>query len=451
MWKRIIIAALFLISTVTVVAIETAVTGPGRIAGNLITTALCYALLFLFLCRFHRDVLGVVRKTAFILAIIMLFVLAARLVTATGNTNLINIIPFALIPVLVTVFYDSRLAMLILLVTLMLCCFMPGSSYGFFFINLTAGMAAMLSLSGINSKNRLHRSAPVIIAVCAIACTAVAVHKTGSLGSITTGEYRWFIINGLLIFMACPAIALFEKRFYFLSDATMLELSDSRHPLLKKFSEQAPGSYQHSLQVANLAEAASRATGANILLARTGALYHDIGKMVSPEYFIENQRGEHNPHSHLDPGESSRIIIGHVAEGVKLAAQYKLPVQITDFIRMHHGTTKAYFFYRKYLELKKIRKGDETLFTYAGPKPFSAETAIVMMADAVEAASRTLDRHTEEDIATVIDSAIMLQEQDGQYSDSPLTFRNITQIKEAFQTRLMEMHHARIAYPADSR
>jgi hypothetical protein len=244
-------------------------------------------------------------------------------------------------------------------------------------------------------------------------------------------------------------ITLFERKFYLLSDITMLELSDTRYPLLRRLSEEAPGSYQHSLQVANLAEAASKAIGANILLARTGALYHDIGKIVSSGYFIENQKGEHSPHFDLDPYESSKIIIGHVAEGVKLAVTYKLPVQIIDFIKTHHGTTKAYYFYRKYLKMKDISKGYEELFAYAGPKPFSREMAIVMMADAVEAASRSVDKLTDENIVHILDNVLMLQEQDEQYTDSPLTFRDIKLIKDAFRIRLSEMYHARIAYPVD--
>ena len=448
--KQIINLALFLLSIILVVVIESEMTHFSfiGITNNFIIVGACYLFLYLFLYYFRRDIFDVSRKTAFILVIIFIFILITRFITTLPNENLTHIIPFALIPILITIFYDTRLALFILLITLMLCCSMINNPYNLIFINLTAGIAAILSLSDINRKRKLLFSSFVITITYIIVYPATVAKATGSFSNVTIDEIKWFIFNGALIFTAYPVIALFERKFYFLSDITLFELSDTRYPLLRRLSEEAPGSYQHSLQVANLAEAASKAIGANILLARTGALYHDIGKIVSSQYFIENQRGEHNPHFDLEPDESSKIIIDHVAEGVKLAAKYKLPIQIIDFIRTHHGTTKAYFFYKKYLEMKKIRKGDEKLFTYTGPKPFSRELAIVMMADAVEAVSRTLEKFTEDNIIMVIDSVIMLQEQDEQYADSPLTFRDITQIKEAFKVRLLQIYHARIAYPA---
>ena len=449
--KQVVNLILFLFSIMLVSVIESEITpfSFSGIADDFIIVASCYVLLFLFLYYFRRDILDVSRKTVFILALILLFVLITKYITSLPDENITNIIPFALIPLLITTFYDIRLALFILLITLMLCCFMINNPYDLIFINLTAGIAAIISISNINRKYKLLFSSFVITITYIIVYPAITANVTGSFSNVSIDGLKWFFINGALIFTVYPVIMLFEKKFYFISDTTMLELSDSRHPLLRRLSEEAPGSYQHSLQVANLAEAASKAIGANILLARTGSLYHDIGKIVLPEYFIENQQGEHNPHFDLEPYESSKIIIGHVAEGIKLAAMYKLPVQIVDFIRTHHGTTKAYFFYRKYLEMKKIRKGDEKLFTYPGPKPFSREMAIVMMADAVEAASRTLEKFTEENIVQVIDSVIMLQEQDDQYINSPLTFRDITQIKEAFRIRLKEIYHARIAYPKE--
>jgi putative nucleotidyltransferase with HDIG domain len=276
---------------------------------------------------------------------------------------------------------------------------------------------------------------------------ALAMRKTGSISSINMADLRWFVGNGILILSGYPLISLFEKRFYFLSDSTMLELSDSNHPLLRRLSEDAPGSYQHSLQVANLAEAASRAVGANVLLTRTGSLYHDIGKISSPWYFIENQLPEKSPHLELNPAESSRLILNHVDEGVLLAQKYKIPVQIIDFIRTHHGTTKAYFFYKKYLEMGRNAEGMEKYFIYKGPKPFSREMAIVMMADAIEAASRTLEKYTDESISELVERIILIQEQEEQFSDAPLTFRDISEIKAVFKKRLSNIYHPRIAYP----
>lgn len=240
---------------------------------------------------------------------------------------------------------------------------------------------------------------------------------------------------------------MFERKFYFLSDISLLELSHSGSPLLRRLSEEAPGSYQHSLQVANLAEAAAREIGANVLLTRAGSLYHDIGKVISPMYFIENQNIEKSPHVNLDPAESSRMIISHVENGVKLAKEYKLPVQIIDFIKTHHGTSKAYYFYRMYLDMGALPESAEEDFKYRGPRPFSRETAIVMMADAVEAASRTIERYTDESISELVERIIIFQEQEDQFSDAPLTFRDIAEIKEVFKKRLLNIYHSRVAYP----
>jgi putative nucleotidyltransferase with HDIG domain len=226
-----------------------------------------------------------------------------------------------------------------------------------------------------------------------------------------------------------------------------LELSDTNQPLLRRLGEEAPGSFQHSRQVAILAEEAARVVGANLLQARTGALYHDIGKIINSEYFIENQAVGYSPHHNLDPLDSSKVIINHVNEGVLIARKYKLPVQIIDFIRTHHGTTIAYFFYKKYLDTNQKTSGLEKKFAYPGPKPFSKEMAIVMMADAVEASSRTLDKYTEDSISELVERILYIQEQDDQFSDAPLTFKDISDIKTIFKKRLSNIYHARIAYP----
>jgi putative nucleotidyltransferase with HDIG domain len=256
-----------------------------------------------------------------------------------------------------------------------------------------------------------------------------------------------FSANSILVLLSYPVILLFEQKFLLISETTLRELSDITHPLLRKFAEEAPGSYQHSLQVANLAEEAARAIGANLLLVRAGALYHDIGKIANPGYFIENQAFSSSPHENLDPRESSKVIINHVRNGVILAKNYKIPVQIIDFIRTHHGTTIAYFFFRKYVDENPGGNEIEKEFSYPGPKPFSKETAIVMMADAAEASSRSLSQYTEETINELVDRIMFTQEQDGQFTDVPLTFREISEIKSVFRKRLLNIYHKRIAYP----
>jgi len=247
--------------------------------------------------------------------------------------------------------------------------------------------------------------------------------------------------------MCYPIIFIFEKKFLFLSDNTLLELADTNQPLLRKLAEEAPGSFQHSLQVANLAEEAARITGANLLLVRTGALYHDIGKIANPKFYIENQTDGLSPHDNLNPEESVKVIINHVKNGVILAKNFKIPVQIIDFIRTHHGTTVAYYFFKKYTDLHQLDTSTVKEFTYPGPKPFSKETAVVMMADAVEASSRSLLEYTEETISELVERIVYIQEQDGQFSDIPLTFKDISDIKSAFKKRLSNIYHIRMAYP----
>jgi putative nucleotidyltransferase with HDIG domain len=271
--------------------------------------------------------------------------------------------------------------------------------------------------------------------------------KYGDLQGISMSAFWLFAGNGMLILLGYPVIFLFEKKFLFLSDNTLLELADTNQPLLRKLADEAPGSFQHSLQVANLAEEAARITGANILLVRTGALYHDIGKIANPKYYMENQADGYSPHDALEPEDSVKVIINHVKNGVILAKNFKIPVQIIDFIRTHHGTTVAYFFFKKYSDLHPWDTTKESEFTYPGPKPFSKETALVMMADAVEAASRSLIKYTEETISELVERIVYLQEQDGQFSDIPLTFKDISDIKSAFKKRLSNIYHVRIAYP----
>jgi putative nucleotidyltransferase with HDIG domain len=290
-------------------------------------------------------------------------------------------------------------------------------------------------------------SALMVFICYSVLYTGISLMQKGTFTDFNWSEYKWFLGNGIFVLMSYPLIFLFEKNFYFLSDTTLLELSDYNQPLLRRLAEEAPGSFQHSRQVANLAEEAARVIGANLLLVRTGALYHDIGKIAYPDFFIENQKDGVSPHDKMDPLASSKVIINHVKNGVILAKNFKVPVQIIDFIQTHHGTTVAYYFYKKYVDNHPSEKHRQKDFTYPGPKPFSKETAIVMMADAVEASSRTLDKYTEENINELVERILYLQEHDDQFSNAPLTFKDITDIKTTFKRRLLNIYHHRIAYP----
>jgi len=329
----------------------------------------------------------------------------------------------------------------------MLAGFIVPDPFEFVFMSFISGVVAIFSLTNIYRRAKLFFSSLVVVLSYSVIYFALSIMNDESIANVNWSNYKWFAGNGILVLLSYPLIFLFEKRFFFLSDTTLLELSDTNQPLLRRLAEEASGSFQHSRQVANLAEEAARIVGANLLLARTGALYHDIGKIINSEYFIENQAVDYSPHHNLGPLESSKLIINHVNEGVLIARKYKLPVQIIDFIRTHHGTTKAYFFYKKYLDTNQKARGLEKEFAYQGPKPFSKEMAIVMMADAVEASSRTLDKYAEDSISELVERIFIIQEQNDQFSDAPLTFKDISDIKTIFKKRLSNIYHARIAYP----
>lgn len=438
----------FILSTliVTFILAGNMLAGAGRIGGYLILVSSCYFVLWFFLAHFRAEVLNVTRKTLFIILIILSFVTLTRVVISSEYPGFLYLIPFAIIPVVIRTFYDSRLALFILLITLMLCGFMVPDPFMFSMINFITGMAAVFTLTNIYRKAKFVFTAIIVFISYAVIYLGWSLMNDGSFINIEGFNFILFAVNGILTLISYPVVFLFEKKFLFLSDTTLLELSDTNQPLLRKLAEEAPGSFQHSLQVANLAEEAARTIGANLLLVRTGSLYHDIGKIANPEYFIENQSDGMSPHDNIMPSESARLIINHVRNGVVLAKNFKLPVQIIDFIRTHHGTTVAYFFYRKFTELN-TGEGMEKDFTYPGPKPFSKETAVVMMADAVEASSRSMTNFSEEAINDLVERIVYLQEQDNQFSEVPLTFRDISEIKSSFKKRLSNIYHSRIAYP----
>jgi putative nucleotidyltransferase with HDIG domain len=275
----------------------------------------------------------------------------------------------------------------------------------------------------------------------------MSVMQEGDLNSINWINVLWMLGNGLLVLTIYPLVFIFERLFGFLSDATLFELNDTNQPLLRKLAEKAPGTFQHCMQVANLAEEAILKVGGNSLLIRAGALYHDIGKMEAPEYFIENQHDGVNPHNDLDFKASARIIIGHVIKGVEMGKKYKLPEPIIDFIRTHHGTGTVQYFYRSFLNANPDEDVDVNEFTYPGPKPYSKETAILMMADSVEAASRTLKQYSPESISGLVEAIVSRQVEEDQFSASNLTYGDVSVVKDIFKNRLQNIYHSRIEYP----
>ncbi len=450
--KTIVNFLLFVAAMCIVTAIITWNQNPSRLVltGTAIVVALCFMVLYVFLFQFHREVLHVTRKVFFMLITIIFFIAVIKVIAGLPEKNLVFLIPFAVIPIIIRTFYDARLALMILLLTLLLCSFLVPQPLEFVFISFVSGITAIFTLKKIYRKSRLFFTSFIVIITNAVVWTGINLMEKGILPDDFFNIFLLFTANGLLVLISFPLVFLFEQDFLLLSDATLLELADTNQPLLRKLAEDAPGSFQHSLQVSHLSEEAARVIGANYLLVRTGALYHDIGKLGSPKYFVENQEEETSPHDKLDPKESARMIISHVRNGVNLARNYKLPIQIIDFIRMHHGTSVAYFFYKKYIDQhpsEESRQGSEKPFTYPGPKPFSKETAVVMMADAVEAASRSLVSFNEESISELVERIIYIQEQDGQFSEVPLTFKDMSDIKMVLKRRLLNIYHARVVYP----
>lgn len=421
-----------------------------ELIGTISVVTICYIVLYFFLFHFRSEVLTTPRKLIFILSVIILFILLTRMVSDVYGGNFILLIPFTIIPVMIRTFYDSRLALFILLITILLAAFIMENPLEFILMNFVSGMVAIYTLVNIYRRIQLLFTALMVIISYSAFYLGSFLMNGGRIEEIILSDYIRLAENGAMILLCYPLILIFEKRFLFLSDTTLLELCDTNQPVLRKLAEEAPGSFQHSLQVANLAEDAARVIGANILLVRAGALYHDIGKIANPKYFGENHKEGDSPHDKLDPRLSAKMIINHVKNGIILAKNYKIPSQIIDFIRTHHGTTVAYYFYKKFLDLYPDKADMKKDFTYPGPKPFSKETAVVMMADAVEASSRSLNDYTEENIAEMVERIIVIQEQDGQFSNIPLTYRNISDIKEVFRKRLSTIYHGRIAYPERS-
>jgi cyclic-di-AMP phosphodiesterase PgpH len=403
-------------------------------------------VIFLFLKSFRKEVLESFRRVLFILLTIVLMVLVA---STTLKFNLVSIylLPFAILPIILKTFYDSRLALFIHIITILLVGFFAPNSFEFVFLNIVAGMVAIISLTNVYRRSKLVVTSMYVIIAYSVIYLGIALVQEGNLGSIEWKYFRFFGVNGILVMISYPLIYMFEKTFGFMSDATLMELSDTNQPLLRKLAEVAPGTFQHSLQVANLAEDAVFQVGGNPLLVRAGALYHDIGKMEEPLYYIENQTTSINPHDNLEFEQSARIIIDHVRKGVDLAKKNKLPEAIIDFIRSHHGTTTVQYFYRSYLRKYPEADVDVRKFSYPGPRPGSRETAIVMMADSVEAASRSLKEITENTLDKLVDTIIGNQMTEEQYNDAQITFKEITMIREVFKRRLQNIYHARISYP----
>jgi len=362
------------------------------------------------------------------------------------NLSSIYVVPFAMIPIIVRVFLDSRTAFMAHVTIILLCSITLRFPHEFILLQVVAGMVAIYSLRELSQRSQLLRTALVVFISYALLYFAFELIHEDDLTKLNTRMYIYFMINGILLLFAYPLLFLLEKIFGFTSDVTLVELSNINNSLLREMSEVAPGTFQHSLQMANLAAAAANKIGGKSQLVRTGALYHDIGKMVNPAFFTENQSGV-NPHKSLSYEQSAQVIISHITDGLKLAEKHNLPKVIKDFISTHHGRGLTKYFYISYKNEHPDEEVDQEKFRYPGPNPFTKEQAVLMMADSVEAASRSLPEYTEESISTLVDKIIDTQVSEGYFKECPITFKDIATVKVLFKEKLKTMYHTRISYP----
>ena len=362
------------------------------------------------------------------------------------NLSSIYVVPFAMIPIIVRVFLDSRTAFMAHVTIILLCSITLRFPHEFILLQVVAGMVAIYSLRELSQRSQLLRTALVVFISYALLYFAFELIHEDDLTKLNTRMYIYFMINGILLLFAYPLLFLLEKIFGFTSDVTLVELSNINNSLLREMSEVAPGTFQHSLQMANLAAAAANKIGGKSQLVRTGALYHDIGKMVNPAFFTENQSGV-NPHKSLSYEQSAQVIISHITDGLKLAEKHNLPKVIKDFISTHHGRGLTKYFYISYKNEHPDEEVDQEKFRYPGPNPFTKEQAVLMMADSVEAASRSLPEYTEESISTLVDKIIDTQVSEGYFNECPITFKDIATVKALFKEKLKTMYHTRISYP----
>ncbi len=414
--------------------------------GQLLLITLIFLALFWFIYYFKKDILISRIQTFFTLGLIVTMV-GLTMAASTNDALSVYVIPFVIVPIFLKTFFDIRYALFVYMITLLLAGFWVPNSYQFVLMNFLAGLVAVFSLRSYYKRGILFYTATFVFAAYALIYILVSIMQEGDLSQINWINVLWLAGNGFLILTVYPLVFLFERIFGFLSDATLFELSDTNQPLLRKLAEKAPGTFHHSMQVANLAEEAILKVGGNSLLVRAGAIYHDIGKTENPHYFVENQHDGVNPHDDLDFRSSAKVILDHTSQGVEIGKKYNLPEKIIDFMRTHHGTSTVQYFYRSFINANPAEDVDINEFTYPGPKPSSKENAVMMMADSVEAASRTLKTYSPDSIHELVENIIDHQAREDQFSEADLTFADITIIKNIFKNRLSNIYHSRIEYP----
>ncbi|MDH6358740.1 HDIG domain-containing metalloprotein [Parabacteroides sp. PF5-9] len=418
----------------------------GVIMGGAIV--LIFGLIFcfwLYLWSFRIHIFNSRRNVLFLILCIFVSCILTEFCVAYTLFN-VYILPYAIVPIVVRTFFDSRTALFTHWIIALICSLIVPFPHEFLFLQAIVGMVVTFSLRDLSERSQLIRCAFIIFLAYSLSYISLSLYQEADFNKINWIMILYFGINFILLMFAYILVYMLEKTFGYVSNITLVELSNINTPILQKLSETAPGTFQHSIQVSILASEAAGKIGANASLVRTGAMYHDIGKMVNPAYFTENQGGL-NPHDQLSLEESAQIIISHVPEGVKIAEKANLPEAVVHFIRTHHGTGKAKYFYNSYKNKYPYKVVNDALFSYPGPDPFSKETGILMMADAVEASSRSLKEYTEESISQLVNKIIDGQIADGLLRNTPLTFRDVEEVKQVFVEKLKTMFHTRISYP----
>ena len=413
--------------------------------GQALLVSILVLCFMIYLELFRKDYYERKRSVLLLFTLIVFFPIVLSIMVEQNLSN-VYVIPMAMIPIIIGIFLDSRTAFMAHTVIILICSIFLRYPHEFIILQMATGMTAIYSLRELSQRSQLLRTALIVVICYTLLYFAFELIQENDLTKLNTRMYIYFIINGILLLFAYPLLFILEKTFGFTSNVTLVELSNINTKLLREMSEVAPGTFQHSLQMANLAAEAANRIGANSQLVRTGALYHDIGKMVNPAFFTENQTSI-NPHKSLSYEQSAQVIISHITDGIKLAEKHNLPKVIKDFIRTHHGKGVAKYFYISYKNEHPNEEVDMEKFSYPGPNPFTKEQAILMMADAVEAASRSLPEYTEESISNLIEKIVDGQVVEGYFKECPITFKDIAMVKALFKEKLKTVYHTRITYP----
>lgn len=414
--------------------------------GEALLCIIAFVALYIFLKNIRHPMLDDLKKVSFAFFIVIFISAVVALVVRT-DPSLLLIVPICVVPILMRIFFDMRVALYIHIVAVIIIGNMVPNSYEFIFYQLVSGMMSIITVRNFEKRSSFFAVALVIFSTYSLIYVAGVLSTDGSFANIAADRFLIFFINAILTLLAYPLIFLFERMFGMTTNLTLMEISSTNTPALRELSQKAPGTFQHSMQVANIAEDLINEIGGNALLAKVGALYHDIGKIMAPIYFTENQNNGFNPHDNIDYEESAHIITQHVRDGVALAKKYRLPAEITDFIRTHHGTTVTGYFYAQ----AKLHHPDEEIniadFRYLGPTPFSRETAVVMLVDSVEAACKSLKNHDKQSIDRMVDNIINDKIEHNQLNNCPLTLQDITRIRAYIKQRMMSIYHVRVEYP----